>query len=53
MIIEKATVSDAEELLALQKLAYRSEAEIYDDFSIPPLVQSLESMEEDLRINFF
>jgi ribosomal protein S18 acetylase RimI-like enzyme len=53
MIIEKATVSDAEELLALQKLAYRSEAEIYNDFNIPPLVQTLESMEEDFKNQFF
>ncbi|MBP1695621.1 MAG: putative acetyltransferase [Deltaproteobacteria bacterium] len=53
MIIEKATVSDAGELLALQKLAYRSEAEIYDDFSISPLVQTLESMEKDFRNQFF
>ena len=53
MIIEKATVSDAEELLALQKLAYRSEAEIYNDFSIPPLIQTLESMEEDFKNQLF
>ena len=53
MIIEKATVSDAEELLALQKLAYRSEAEIYNDFSIPPMVQTLENMEEDFKNQFF
>jgi len=53
MIIGKATVSDAEELLVLQKLAYRSEAEIYNDFSIPPLVQTLESMEEDLKDHLF
>ena len=53
MIIEKATVSDAEELLALQKLAYRSEAEIYNDFSIPPLIQTLESLEEDFKNQLF
>ncbi len=53
MIIEKATVSDAEELLALQKLAYRSEAEIYNDFGIPPLIQTLESMEEDFKNQLF
>jgi ribosomal protein S18 acetylase RimI-like enzyme len=53
MIIEKATASDAEELLALQKLAYRSEAEIYNDFSIPPLVQTLENMEEEFKNQFF
>ncbi len=53
MIIEKAAISDAEELLALQKLAYRSEAEIYDDFSIPPLVQTLECMEGDFKNQLF
>jgi ribosomal protein S18 acetylase RimI-like enzyme len=53
VIIEKATVSDAEELLALQKLAYRSEAEIYNDFGIPPLIQTLESMEEDFKNQLF
>jgi ribosomal protein S18 acetylase RimI-like enzyme len=53
VIIEKATVSDAEELLALRKLAYRSEAEIYNDFRLPPLVQTLESMEEDFKNQLF
>ncbi len=53
MIVEKAVVSDAEELLPLQKLAYRSEAEIYNDFSIPPLIQTLESMKEDFKNQLF
>lgn len=53
MIIEKATVSDVEELLTLQKLAYRSEAEIYNDFGIPPLIQTLENMEEDFENQLF
>ena len=53
MIIEKATVSDAEEILALQKLAYRSEAEIYNDFNIPPMVQTLESIEKDFENQVF
>jgi ribosomal protein S18 acetylase RimI-like enzyme len=53
MIIEQATVSDAEELLALQKLAYQSEAEIYNDYGIPPLVQTLESMQEDFEKSLF
>ena len=47
--IKRATVPDAGELLALQKLAYRSEAEIYDDFRIPPLVQTMEQMEMDFE----
>lgn len=46
--IEQATLSDAEAILALQKLAYRSEAEIYDDFEIPPLRQTLAEMQQDV-----
>src|SRR5512137_529789 len=52
-MIERATVSDAEEILALQKLAYRSEVEIYSDFGTPPLVQTLESMEEGFKKDLF
>lgn len=40
--IERANLEDAAEILALQKLAYLSEARIYDDFTIPPLLQTLE-----------
>jgi ribosomal protein S18 acetylase RimI-like enzyme len=47
MTIERATLSDAEEILSLQKLAYRSEAELYSDFSIPPLLQTLEEIKKD------
>jgi ribosomal protein S18 acetylase RimI-like enzyme len=53
MKIERATISDAGEILALQKLAYRSEAEIYHDFNIPPLVQTLEEIKRDFDIQFF
>jgi ribosomal protein S18 acetylase RimI-like enzyme len=51
--IERAAIFDAEEILALQKLAYRSEAEIYNDFNIPPLVQTLEGIEKDFKDQFF
>lgn len=44
MNIETADISDAEEILALQKLAYVSEAEIYNDYGIPPLRQTLEQV---------
>jgi GNAT superfamily N-acetyltransferase len=46
--IEQASASDAEAILALQRLAYRSEAEIYDDFEIAPLRQTRAEMQEDL-----
>jgi ribosomal protein S18 acetylase RimI-like enzyme len=47
--IQRATVEDAAEILALQKLAYRSEAEIYGVYDIPPLTQTLAQMEADLE----
>lgn len=44
MTIETATAADAADILALQKLAYQSEAELYDDFTIPPLTQTLDEI---------
>jgi ribosomal protein S18 acetylase RimI-like enzyme len=37
----------------LQKLAYKSEGEIYNDFHIPPLTQTLEELMADLRRQVF
>jgi ribosomal protein S18 acetylase RimI-like enzyme len=48
-MIELAAPDDARQILQLQKLAYQSEAAIYDDYTIPPLLQSLEEMESDLQ----
>ncbi len=53
MIIERASASDAEEILALQKMAFKNEAEIYNDFNIPPLVQTLEEIKDDFRRQIF
>lgn len=47
MHIEQATITDAEEILSLQKLCYVSEAEIYNDFNIPPLTQTLEEIKKE------
>ncbi len=49
LLIERATVADAPEILALQKLAYESEARLYQDWSLPPLVQTLDSMRSDIE----
>jgi len=38
-----------EEILALQKKAYLSEASIYDDFTIPPLHQTLDAVEKEFN----
>lgn len=45
--IAQATPKDAETLLTLQKMAYRSEAERYNDWSIPPLTQTIASLDDD------
>lgn len=52
-IIEKATVSDAEEILLLQKLAYKSEANLYDDLTIPPMTQTLQSIRNEFEHQVF
>jgi len=43
--IEQALQDDAAEILALQKLAYQSEAAIWNDYTIPPLTQTLENLQ--------
>jgi len=53
MIIEQASVEDAQEILDLQKLAYQSEAAIYNDYTIPPLTQTLEGIETDFEKQVF
>jgi ribosomal protein S18 acetylase RimI-like enzyme len=53
MIIMKATVEDAEEILDLQKSTYLSEARINEDYSIPPLTQTIESLRKDFDVQTF
>ncbi|MHC0428636.1 GNAT family N-acetyltransferase [Streptomyces sp. O3] len=43
-----ATEQDAEQILKLQYLCYQSEAELYGDYSIEPLTQSLASVKAEL-----
>ena len=51
--ITVGTISDAERILALQRLAYQSEARLYDDDTIPPLTQSLEDLRTTFRDHLF
>ena len=46
--IQKAEEADLNEILILQKLAYQSEAELNNDFNIPPLSQTL----DEIRVEF-
>ena len=43
MKIDTATIGDAEELLALQKTAFHREAVFYDNFSITPLMETIDT----------
>lgn len=49
MFITRAEPQDLPEILELQKLAYQSEAERLSDYSIQPLHQTLEEVEEEFR----
>jgi ribosomal protein S18 acetylase RimI-like enzyme len=51
--ISRATEVDLITILELQKLAYRSEAEIYYDYTIPPLLQTLDELKEQFRDHIF
>ena len=49
MDISKAEIYDLPLILALQKLAYQSEAELVGDYSIPPLTQTIDSIIDDFN----
>jgi len=49
MNILKAAINDLPAILALQRLAYQSEALLHDDFTIPPLTQTLEGITADFH----
>lgn len=51
--VEIASRPDLEEILSLQKEAYLSEAAIYNDFTIPPLTQSIKEVEEEYNKGLF
>ncbi|WP_341227207.1 GNAT family N-acetyltransferase [uncultured Arcticibacterium sp.] len=51
--IEIAQEKDLEEILTLQKLAYIQEAEIYNNYEITPLTQSIEELQADFKTNTF
>jgi len=47
--ILKANQNDLEIILQLQKDCYMTEAEIYNDYNIPPLLQDLKSLENEFK----
>ncbi|TRX62798.1 GNAT family N-acetyltransferase [Fulvivirga sp. M361] len=53
MKISPANRDDLPEILALQKECYLQEAEIYNDYNIPPLLQTLDSIRSDFEKGVF
>lgn len=53
MKIEKAMHADLRKILELQYLAYYSEAKLLNNYSIPPLKQSYDEVEEEYRLGIF
>lgn len=48
MEISRATIEDAQAILALQRVAYQCEAQRYNDYGLPPLTETL----TELRCEF-
>lgn len=51
--IGKASSEDLNDILVLQKLAFTSEAELYNNYNIEPLTQTIESLCTDYKTNVF
>ena len=51
MKINRAVLGDAKKILQIQKCAYLSEAEIYHDYGISPLIETLEEIKQDFSRN--
>jgi ribosomal protein S18 acetylase RimI-like enzyme len=51
--IKIASIDDVEEILCLQKQSYLSEAELYNDYSIKPLIQTLDDIKQDFSKQIF
>ena len=49
MIIQPARQQDLSEILALQKNAFAAEAQLVNDWNIPPLTQTLDELADDWR----
>ena len=51
--VDVARLEDADEILAVQKQAFMEEAEMYDDFHIPPLTETLEEVRSKFQTHVF
>jgi GNAT superfamily N-acetyltransferase len=53
IFIAQASPDDAGEILALQKMAYQSEAKLNDDWTLPPLTETLPEIISEFETKVF
>ncbi len=51
MEIRDAIFNDLPSILKLQKLCYRENAERYNDYQIPPMIQTINDLEDEFNYN--
>lgn len=51
--LEVASLEDMKEILDLQKQAYISEAKIYENYNIPPLLQTIDEIKQEYHMSVF
>ena len=51
--ITRATITDAQAILALQRLAYQCEAERYNDYGLPPLTETMSELQAEFDRSVF
>lgn len=49
MKIKKAKLDDLRSILELQKLCYQENAKRYNDYKIPPLVQTIDELHDEFK----
>ena len=53
VLIQCSELADLPEILDVQKLAFRSEAELYNNCCIPPMRQTVDDLAEELKTKVF
>ena len=53
MQIETVDIEDLEEILNLQKIAFQVQAKIYNDYTIPPLIETFEEIKNNFTQQTF
>ena len=53
MVIKKALHDDLKEILQLQNQTYLSKTDLYNDYNIRPLLQTLDKLKQDFSKQIF